>query len=167
MLYRLFREETVRSVLAWLRRLGIPRSDRLDIAQDILLSAFTSLSRFDPGRAAPERWINRIAVHVAAHYHQRGGHRRELLVEASDLSVADERPGPEELLGNEQQHRLVRSWIQALAPEHRSLLLERHVEEIPMAEIARRLEIPLSTAYKRHACAVAALAEIARKGAPR
>lgn len=111
--------------------------------------------------------MNRIAVHVAAHYHQRGRHRREVLLEASDLAVADERPDAEELIGREQQRRLVRSWIQALGPEDRALILERHIEEISVAEIARRLGIPLSTTYKRHACAVAAFAEIARKGATR
>lgn len=168
-LRRLFREDIVRSVLGWLRRLGVPPSDRLDVAQDILLAAFTSLSRYDPGRAAPERWLNRIAVHVAAHYHhrQRGRHRREVLLDASELAIADERPGAEELLGSEQQRRLVRSCMETIAPEHRSLLLARHVDETPMAEIASRLGTPLSTTYKRHACAIAAFLQIARNDATR
>ncbi|AUX38015.1 MULTISPECIES: RNA polymerase sigma factor [Sorangium] len=167
---RLFREESVRAVLGWLRRLGVPRDDQPDLAQEVLLSAFTSLSRYDPARAAPARWMNRIAVHVAAHYHERQRHRREVLLEeAPDLAVADERPGAEELIGSEQQRRLVRSWIDALAPEHRALLLDRHVEEIPMAEIARRRGLPRSTAYKHHARALAAfveLAQLAREGEP-
>ncbi|XXX76534.1 RNA polymerase sigma factor [Sorangium sp. So ce134] len=148
---RLFREQSVRAVLGWLTRLGVPRSDRLDLAQEILLSAFTSLSRYDPGRAAPERWMNRIAVHVAAHDHGRERHRREVLLEeALNLAIADERPGAEDLIESEQQRRLVRSWLDALAPEHRALLLDRHVEEIPMAEIARRRGLPLSTTYEHH-----------------
>ncbi|WP_437617243.1 sigma factor-like helix-turn-helix DNA-binding protein [Sorangium sp. So ce834] len=63
-------------------------------------------------------------------------------------------------------------WLRrpALAPEHRTLLLDRHVEEIPMAEIAKRRGLPRSTAYKHHARALAALvelAQLAREGEPR
>ncbi len=159
----LFRDEVFRSVLGWLRRLGIARCDRPDLAQDILLSAYTSLPRYDPCLASPRRWINRIAVHVAAHHHERQRHRREVLLEPLHLALVDERPGAEEQIVGEQRRRIVRSWLQALAPEHRALLLERHIEEIPMAEIARRRGIPLSTAYKRHACAVAALMKAACK----
>jgi RNA polymerase sigma-70 factor, ECF subfamily len=155
--HALFQKETFARVLDWLRRLCVPELDRMDLAQDVFLGAYESFPSYDPARADARRWLNRIAVHHAAHYHARARHRREVLGDGAAFVVADERPDVEERMWNEQ----VRCWLlerlQALAPEERSVLLAHDIEEIPMAAVAARHGIPVTTAYKRRARGLAAL----------
>ncbi|WP_437689033.1 RNA polymerase sigma factor [Sorangium sp. So ce176] len=182
-------------VLRLLWRVGVASRDLEDVAHEVFLVVHRRLPDYRPGGsldawlsaiasrvALRHRQLARIcrrllsddgrAVEVAdpgPDVEHRGAdarhQRREVLLDASELAIADERPGAEELLGSEQQRRLVRSCMEAMAPEHRSLLLARHVDETPMAEIASGLGTPLSTTYKRHACAIAAFLQIARNDA--
>src|SRR5688572_4342050 len=63
----------------WLRHLLVPWQDRNDVAQEVTLQAIRSAHTYDPAKASLERWINRITVNVASHYHDRAHHRREEL----------------------------------------------------------------------------------------
>lgn len=153
----LFRGKTYESVWNWLKRLGVPRRDRWDILQDVFLAGYQSFPTYDPLRARPERWLNRITVHVAAHYRERAHHRREKLSPGDDPSVADERPSAEEQLDAEQTRSLVMERLEALHAEERMILVEHDIEGTPMASIAEQHGIPLSTAYKWRARAIASL----------
>ncbi|MGK4006021.1 sigma-70 family RNA polymerase sigma factor [Sorangium sp. So ce1036] len=154
---RLFRGKTYASVWNWLRRLGVPRRDRRDILQDVFLAGYQSFPTYDPLRARPERWLNRITVHVAAHYRDRAHHRREELSSGGGPRVADERPNAEEQIGAEQTRSLVLSRLRSLQAEEQMILVEHDIEGIPMAMVAEQHGIPLSTAYKWRARALTSL----------
>lgn len=153
----LFREKTYVAVWNWLRRLGVPRRDRMDLAQDVFLAGYQSFPTYDPLRARPERWLNRITVHVAAHYRDRAHHRREEFNTEEDLGFPDERPSAEEQIDAEETRLLVMERLGELPAEERAILIEHDLEEVPMQAIAARHGIPLSTAYKWRSRALVAL----------
>ncbi|AGP35714.1 sigma-70 family RNA polymerase sigma factor [Sorangium cellulosum] len=155
---RLFRGKTYDSVWNWLKRLGVPRRDRSDILQDVFLAGYQSFPTYDPLRARPERWLNRITVHVAAHYRDRAHHRREELSSGqAPRRVADERPNAEEQIDAEQTRSLILSRLGSLQTEEQRILIEHDIEGLPMATIAEQHGIPLSTAYKWRTRAIASL----------
>ncbi len=173
---RLFRGKTYDSVWNWLKRLGVPRRDRRDILQDVFLAGYQSFPTYDPLRARPERWLNRITVHVAAHYRDRAHHRREELSSGrAPRRVADERPNAEEQIDAEQTRSLILSRLGSLQTEEQRILIEHDIEGVPMATVAEQHGIPLSTAYKWRTRAIASLralieeprAEHKRKRPPR
>ncbi|WP_437878016.1 RNA polymerase sigma factor [Sorangium sp. So ce513] len=154
---RLFRGKTYEAVWNWLKRLGVPRRDRRDILQDVFLAGYQSFPTYDPLRARPERWLNRITVHVAAHYRDRAHHRREELSSGGPPRVADERPNAEEQMDAEQTRSLILSRLGSLQAEEQRILIEHDIEGVPMALVAEQHGIPLSTAYKWRTRAIAAL----------
>lgn len=155
---RLFRGKTYDSVWNWLRRLGVPRRDRRDILQDVFLAGYQSFPSYDPLRARPERWLNRITVHVAAHYRDRAHHRREELSSGhAPRRVADERPNAEEQIDAAQTRSLILSRLRSLQAEEQRILIQHDIEGVPMATVAEQHGIPLSTAYKWRTRALASL----------
>jgi RNA polymerase sigma-70 factor, ECF subfamily len=78
----LFHRNVLPHVMRWLRGLAVRPRDRADVAGDVWLAAVASWPTFDTTRGHPLRWLNRIAVHVASHYHDRARHRREESLEA-------------------------------------------------------------------------------------
>jgi RNA polymerase sigma-70 factor, ECF subfamily len=170
--FLLFRGKTYQAVWSWLRRLGVPRRDRWDLAQDVLLAGYQSFPTYDPLRARPERWLNRITVHVAAHYRDRACHRREEFASEDDPGITDERPGAEERIVSEETRALLLDRLDALHPDERAVLVEHDIDGIPMATIAAVHGIPLSTAYKWRTRALSALRSLVeeeqrRDGKPR
>ncbi|EYF07024.1 RNA polymerase sigma factor [Chondromyces apiculatus] len=152
----LFRKKTFASVWHWLERLGVPIRDRRDVSQEVLMAAHQSFHTYDPMRSRPERWLNKITVHVAAHYRDRAQHRREELTPDDAFEVIDEQPGPDEQIMLEQDRLEVIDVLQTLEVDLRSVLIAHDIDGIPMMEIADQHGIPLSTAYKWRARAVTA-----------
>lgn len=151
----LFREQTFASVWNWLDRLGVPLRDRRDVAQEVFLAAHQSFHTYDPLRSRPERWLNKITVHIAAHYRDRAQHRREELAADDAFDVIDDRPGPDEEIAEEQQRREIIDVLHAIDDvDLRSVVIAHDIDGVPMAEIAERRGIPLSTAYKWRARAL-------------
>ena len=150
----LFRRKTLASVWQWLDRLGVPLRDRRDVVQEVFLAAHQSFHTYDPMRSRPERWLNKITVHIAAHYRERAQHRREELTEEDFFDLVDERPTPDDLIGISQDRREVLELLQTIKADLRSVLIAHDIDDIPMAEIAQQRGIPLSTAYKWRARAL-------------
>jgi RNA polymerase sigma factor (sigma-70 family) len=153
----LFRSKTFASVWHWLDRLGVPLRDRRDVAQEVFLAAHQSFHTYDPMRSRPERWLNKITVHIAAHYRDRAQHRREELTAEDFIDLVDERPAPDVLMDVEQDRRKVMDLLDKIDVELRSVLLAHDIDDIPMAEIAVQHGIPLSTTYKWRVRALNAL----------
>ncbi|WP_437763145.1 RNA polymerase sigma factor [Sorangium sp. So ce764] len=160
---RLFRPKVLRVVLRWLARLGIPACDLDDVAAEVWLCAWRSWPKFDPARSRPERWLNRIAVHVCAHYHQRAVHRREVLTD-DPPRVPDPRPDAPSLLDAEESRNAVGDALRGLSMPESAVLIEHDLDGLPMLDVAESREIPLSTCYKWRVRALVALrAEIERR----
>ncbi|AUX46860.1 uncharacterized protein SOCE26_083690 [Sorangium cellulosum] len=157
---RIFNKTTIVLVKRWLRLLGVPRRDRRDIAQDVMLAAHVSFGKYDPERGPPDRWLNRIAVHTASHYGERSRRRVEVPL-PDDYEAELEQPSAEEQIGSESDRLFVLEILQQIDTELSAVLVAHDLEDVPMSEFASRAGIPLSTAYKRRVRALAALHALA------
>jgi len=161
--YRLiFRGKTIAAVWYWLERLAVPLRDRRDVLQEVFFAAFRSFPTYDPGRARPERWLNRITVNTASHYHERAQHKREVLTPEPVIEEVDPAPTAHERIEAEQDRLMLYELLDDIDPHLRSVLIAHDIDEVPMVEIAARHGLPLSTAYKWRARALEALREAYR-----
>lgn len=152
----LFRSKVYREVLRWLALLEIPAREREDVAGEIWLSAWLGWSTLDPERTAPKRWLKRIAVHAAWHYHEQASRRREILLD-EPLEVPDPAPDALERFIAEETRLDLLEAINDLDSPDRELLVGHDFDGIPLRELAERLELPVFTAHLRRARALAAL----------
>jgi RNA polymerase sigma-70 factor (ECF subfamily) len=119
-----------------------------DIAQEAFLSAVRALDRFDRRRPFGP-WIHRIAVNRAIDWVRARKLRAEVSAElvaeegADDEWTASRRPssGP--------YSDAVVEALRALSPEHRAVVVLRHLLEYTPGEIAAMLELPRGTVNSR------------------
>lgn len=148
----------------WLDRLGVPLRDRRDASQDVLERAIRSWATFDPMRSRVERWTNKITVHTAGHYHAaRRALKRQGSVPLDDApeahEVAAEEPDPGDLLDSARAGGIVLNLVLGLDADARAVVVAHDLDSVPMADIAERRGIPLSTAYKVRARALRSMAQ--------
>jgi RNA polymerase sigma-70 factor (ECF subfamily) len=133
-------------------------ADAADATQEAFVLAWRELPRLrDPG--AFDGWLNRIVANAALMARRHRVRLREVNVEArsstDDVSEPIEPPYDpyaktdiDELHGSDEMGRA----FGRLRPQDRALLVLHHVEERPVAEIARTLAIPVGTAkWRLHA----------------
>lgn len=132
-------------------------ADAADATQDALVTAWRQVPRLrDP--AAFDGWLNRIVANAALMARRHRVRLREVSV--LPAYTGDEAPGPEppqdphartpmdEFVDNDAIGRA----FDRLRPQDRIILVLHHVEERPVAEIARSLGIPVGTAkWRLHA----------------
>jgi RNA polymerase sigma-70 factor, ECF subfamily len=109
-----------------------------DIAQEAFLRAIRALDRFDRRRPfAP--WLHRIVVNRAIDWSRARAARQE-----SDLD--GQRPAPDQRrdVGDE-----VMAALAALSPEHRAVVVLRHLLGYTPGEIAQQLDLPRGTVNSR------------------
>ena len=137
-------------------------ADAADATQDALVAAWRQFPRLrDP--AAFDGWLNRIVANAALMARRRRVRLREVSVLPSHPGDNSPQPEPQqdpnartamdELVDNDAIGRA----FDRLRPQDRILLVLHHVEERPVAEIARSLGIPIGTAKWRLHAARAAL----------
>jgi RNA polymerase sigma-70 factor (ECF subfamily) len=112
-----------------------------DIAQEAFLAAVRGLDRFDRRRPFGP-WLHRIVVNRAIDWSRSRALRRE----SSDtwLSLAEARTPPES-----EHAQLLAAALAELSPEHRAVIVMRHLLEYTPGEIAEALELPRGTVNSR------------------
>jgi len=136
-------------------------ADAADATQDALLAAWRQLPRLRDA-AAFDGWLNRIVANAALMARRHRLRLREVSVRPAH--PGDETPQPEppqdpqartamdEFVDNDAIGRA----FDRLRPKDRMLLVLHHVEERPVAEIARSFGIPVGTVKSRlHAARIA------------
>jgi RNA polymerase sigma-70 factor (ECF subfamily) len=132
-------------------------ADAADATQDALVSAWRQLPRLRDS-AAFDGWLNRIVANAALMARRHRVRLREVSVRPAHPGDQAPEPGPrqdahartamDELVDNDAIGRA----FDHLRPKDRMLLVLHHVEERPVAEIARSLGIPIGTAkWRLHA----------------
>ena len=112
-----------------------------DIAQEAFLAAVRSLDRFDRRRPFGP-WLHRIVVNRAIDWARARELRRELSAEGAPEPPAPERPGVD------HAGRLA-TGLAELSPDHRAVIVLRHLLEYTPGEIAELLELPRGTVNSR------------------
>lgn len=121
--------------------------DAEEVSQDVFLKVFHGLPRFE-GRSALRTWLFRIVQNeCATRYRQRQSRRRMLeqfqASHAAEPRPATGAPAPRELTG------LVGQVMDRLSDTDRTVLVLRHVAELPLQDVADALDISLSAAKMR------------------
>lgn len=125
-------------------RLGSDRGSVESVVQDTLLVAYQKLGQYE-GRSSLFTWLCGIAKHKVM-----GERRRKRPLALADLldrvdpeiddllsKVASE-PIPEHILERRETRQLVGATLSSLPPDYREVLIQKYVEERPVAEIARK-----------------------------
>jgi RNA polymerase sigma-70 factor (ECF subfamily) len=107
-----------------------------DIAQEAFLAAIRNLDRFDRRRSFGP-WLHRIVVNRAIDWTR----ARQLRAEAELVEVAA--PAPQSLDGS------LLAALAELPPDHRAVIVLRHLLEYTPGEIAQLLELPRGTVNSR------------------
>jgi RNA polymerase sigma-70 factor (ECF subfamily) len=132
-------------------------ADAADATQEALVSAWRQLPRLrDP--SVFDGWLNRIVANAALMARRHRVRLREVSVTPADHGDETTQPGPAHgPLARTEMDEFVDSdaigrAFDRLRPKDRMILVLRHVEERPVAEIARSLGIPVGTAkWRLHA----------------
>ncbi len=110
-----------------------------DVAQEALLRLWASAERWRPGQAGIAAWLTRVAVNLCLDRLRR---RRF----ASDEEVperADDAPGAEAAIEDEQWRRAALAALGDLSERHRAAIVLTYYEELPNAMAAETLEMNL------------------------
>jgi RNA polymerase sigma-70 factor, ECF subfamily len=114
-----------------------------DIAQEAFLAAVRALGRFDRRRPFGP-WLHRIVVNRAIDWARARQLRREVGDEPADFPDA----APPARSGNPYSEGVLAA-LAALSPEHRAVIVLRHLLEYTPGEIARLLDLPRGTVNSR------------------
>ena len=141
MLQTLFEPASVQFVLRTLLRLGVPRADVEDLAQEVFMVVHRRIDAFDTDRRI-EPWLFGIAKHVARDERRLARHRHEAPGDgANPASVpADDGAGDAHVL-----HRA----LAALPDELREVVIACDLTELTVAEAVIALEMPEGTVKAR------------------
>jgi RNA polymerase sigma-70 factor (ECF subfamily) len=113
-----------------------------DIAQEAMLSAIRTLDRFDRRRPFGP-WLHRIVVNRAIDWVRARALRAEAdepALELATAGLADE---------GEPYSQPVLAALGELSPDHRAVIVLRHLLEYSPREIARMLDLPRGTVNSR------------------
>ncbi len=114
-----------------------------DVLQEVFVAVHRSLATYDPRKAAFTTWLHRITLNHCLNY-RRGQRLHQVPLEAADSTQA---PEPQaESFDNLEPLRLA---VQELSDKQRAVVVLRYYWELPYAEIARILDIPLGTVKSR------------------
>ena len=123
-----------------------------DIAQESFLAAVRNLDRFDRRRPFGP-WLHRIVVNRAIDWSRARALRREV----GDAPLAA--LGASDAAGHPNARSLA-SALATLSPEHRAVIVLRHLLEYTPGEIAKLLDLPRGTVNSRLRRGLDALASL-------
>ncbi|MCZ6597455.1 MAG: RNA polymerase sigma factor [Planctomycetota bacterium] len=125
-------------------RVGGDRTTAEDVVQDTLLVALQGMAGFD-GRSTLHTWLCGIAKNkIRAHRRKRRPVLMEDLLDEADaeihavLEAVDREPLPDWVLERAETQELVGATLSSLSPEHRRALVDKYVEGLSVADIARK-----------------------------
>jgi RNA polymerase sigma-70 factor (ECF subfamily) len=134
------------AVTTFARRLGATGIDAEDVCADVFVIALKRLATFR-GQSTPRTWLLGITRCVMSDRRRSAPQRREVLVDASPDGIAD-CDAEAELMTSERVAG-VRAAVAALPAAQRNVVTRYHLDEAPMAQVARQAKVPLQTAYAR------------------
>lgn len=134
-----------------------------DITQDVFVKAMTKLDSWHDQGKEPLAWLNTITINMCLTKAKSAHERRSRPISFDDhLEVPrpDPAPGPEQQAVAALTRGELLDAMAALTVDHRTVLVLRFFEEMPVREIANLLGIPLTAAKMRLVRARAVLAKV-------
>lgn len=152
--YRVLMDRHFSSVARVAFRITGNEADAEEAAQEAFLKAYNKLPSFRQDSAF-STWIMRIVMNTAINLVERRNrdlsyHAPRIADELSPaehtVSVADGQGGPENILLNREATTMRRAAMAELTPMEWTAFTLRHMEEVPMAEIAAALNVTTNSA---------------------
>jgi len=135
-------------------RLGLPESEALDVAHDVVAAVYDSLDSFDPQKGPFDAWVSGILRnHLLRALEGRG--RRTIPPKPEPVTSVD----PLERLVIDEVRSYLGSVLERQPPLYRDTLRLRYVEGKELREVARTLGVPVGTVKARLSRAPALLRE--------
>jgi len=119
------------------------RTEAEDALQEIFVQVYKSLSGFDPGKAAFTTWLYRVTFNYCLN-HRRKKHPFTLPLEDISPTPKSEFPGTQ--LAEEEA---LQQALERLTDKQRAVVILRYFWDLPYAEIAQILDVPLGTVKSR------------------
>jgi RNA polymerase sigma-70 factor (ECF subfamily) len=130
-----------------LRRLGVAAVDLEDAAQDVFVVVQRRIGDFEH-RSTLKTWIFGIALRVAKAYRYNSARRRQR-VSVDEARLVCSRESPEQAKAHVQAAEQVQLLLDELDDDKRAVFILAELEQLPAAEIALALAIPINTVYSR------------------
>ncbi len=130
-----------------LRLLGVSREALDDVVQDVFGTVCRQLPQFE-GRSSLRTWVFGIAQYTAAN-HRRGERRKSAPLQPLDDQMVSTEPGPHAHAEAQQVANVIVEFCAELDESRRTVFVLGLLEDVPAAEIAGLLGIPVNTVYSR------------------
>jgi RNA polymerase sigma-70 factor, ECF subfamily len=131
-----------------------------ELVQDTFVEVWRSATRYDPRRAAPERWIlTMIRTRAIDRLRQNGarGRLRDNLVVQPKLETV---PAPDAQVSAARDAKRLRAALATLPDEQRTVLEQAYDGGLSQSEIAEATNTPLGTVKTRMRIAMMKLADL-------
>lgn len=128
--------------------------DAEEVAQEAFLRAYNKLATFQQNSTFLT-WIHRIAMNTALNFVERRTRDRSLIAQPfthdpsashAPLDPVDPHASPEHLLLDREAHTLREAGMSELTPMERTAFTLRHLEGLPIPDIAAALHVPANSA---------------------
>lgn len=130
-----------------LRRLGVVDADVDDAAQRVFVTAIRRLEIITLGEEG--RYLYGIAVRVASELRRRDPRRREVNDAVVLSAIADDAPGPEAALLEDEARAALDATLEDMPDDLRVVLVLVEIEGLSVLELATTFAVPVGTASSR------------------
>ncbi len=141
----LFSESNVSFVLRTLLRLGAPKGEAEDLAQEVFIIVHRRASEFDDSKSV-QPWLYGIARNLMRAHWRKQGARREELGGSEDVAM---RERPQETPEFDDQADMLRQAVSLLSEPLLDVMMLRDFMGMTLPETAKELGIPTDTAKDR------------------
>jgi RNA polymerase sigma factor (sigma-70 family) len=146
-------DKTSSHLFAVVLRINRNRAQAEDILQEVYVNVWRAASGFDAAQAQPLTWLTSIARNRAIDSLRRAQTQPQLQTatanddEETDVydAVADETPGPLELLSRASDARALSQCMQGLTAQQRQSVALAFYDGLSHAEVAEKMRQPLGT----------------------
>jgi RNA polymerase sigma-70 factor, ECF subfamily len=114
-----------------------------DALQEIFVQVYKSLSGFDPGKAAFTTWLYRVTFNYCLNHRRK---KRPFTLPLEDISPALKSEFPGAQLAEEE---ILQQAIGKLTDKQRAVVILRYFWDLPYADIAQILDVPVGTVKSR------------------
>ncbi|MET0593674.1 MAG: sigma-70 family RNA polymerase sigma factor [Polyangiaceae bacterium] len=144
-LFRSVFEEGFDYVWNTVRRLGVAPADIEDVSHDVMLDVYRKMGTYDPARPL-KPWLFAFSFRAVSEYRRKQRVRREV---REEVEAVDRAPLADAQLVAEENRALVAAALETLDLDRRAVFVLHDLDDVPIPDVARTLEIPLNTAYSR------------------
>ncbi len=134
--------------------------DAADLAQEVFIKMYRTLSTFDTTRASFMTWVTTVTRNLLVDHFRKGkydrvtdsldataGNQEDGLTLAEKLE--DRSAGPEARVRSQETQKLVHDALQKLSPELREAVILRDLQDMDYKDIAIVLKVPEGTVKSR------------------